>query len=1045
MPERSKGRDRRWDLNRIRDSLIAGTAGVEITTDALSARVSDVPLFQRTEDGQLRQAIRISAQAETALDNVTWTLSHGESIVDRVTGQVGASPSSHLLMVPELDAPTTFRLAIHSEALAPFVTEITAFPQRKWSVFLIHHSHLDIGYTDPQASVLQSQLDYLDAALDYVGETDDWPDASRFRWNVETTWPLQHWLQRRPAAARDAFLKRVKEGRIEVNALPFSMHSEAYSLDELARQLWFTDELRERYGLEIVSAMQTDVPGATVGLATLLTDAGIQYLAVAHNYAGRSVPHLVGGQALTRPFYWAAPDGQKLLVWYTDTPNGVAYMEGNLAGLATDYETALASLPEYLNAVAQRPYPYGKEAFGWAGIPDGIATTKQPYPYDILHLRVQGVIADNAAPSLTPAAIAREWNEHWAYPHVRMATNQEFFAAAEERIGDQLETYHGDWTDWWADGIGSGARALGFNRQAQSGIRAAQTLHALTDAMTGDPEPEVQAEVARAYEDMALFDEHTWGAANPWEDGLSRMASGMLQWERKAAFAHAAHEQTNAILDAGLHRFASLGASSPTVATVVVFNPSSWDRTDLVRVFLPESRTGGEPHLVLMTADTQTPIPYVSEDQDHADFRPRGQWMSFIAQDVPAIGYARYEVVRAGEPTPDAGQTSQHAPSPALENEHFALELNAREGYVESLADKATGRELIDRTAPHGFNQYIYDRYTSAPGFNHLSSRVIASDLSLLGSRSTANYGVITRHSSNAVWDRVTLRLTGEGVHWLESTFTLLHDVPRLDISNRLQKIATRQKESVYFAFPFALSEPSFTAEVTGGVVSEGSPRVPGSANHFRAIRHWITTANETEPPLAWASAEAPLVQLGNIHLPYAPFPETIDPDDARPGTIYSWALNNIWDTNFPSEQGGEMTFRYAIGTGGQFGARELGNRTAAGVTTPLLGVCRPSVATPSADLPARGSFCAVDDPDIQITHLAPSRRGHDLVLFLSSVADEVREVHVSFDLFPVARAWHGTFLERNLQAVSIDANSAKIMLEPGAYSTLSVDLAPRP
>ena len=90
--------------------------------------------------------------------------------------------------------------------------------------------------------------------------------------------------------------------------------------------------------------MQTDVPGATIGLLTSLVDADIRYLSVAHNYAGRSAPHLVGGQDLTRPFYWRAPNGKRLLVWYTDSPHGSAYMEGNLVGLAEDYQATLAGI-----------------------------------------------------------------------------------------------------------------------------------------------------------------------------------------------------------------------------------------------------------------------------------------------------------------------------------------------------------------------------------------------------------------------------------------------------------------------------------------------------------------------------------------------------------------------------------------------------------------------------------------------------------------------------------------------------------------------------
>ena len=114
----------------------------------------------------------------------------------------------------------------------------------------------------------------------------------------------------------------------------------------------------------------------------------------------------------------------------------------------------------------------------------------------------------------------------------------------------------------------------------------------------------------------------------------------------------------------------------------------------------------------------------------------------------------------------------------------------------------------------------------------------------------------------------------------------------------------------MYFAFPFDVEQPRVEYEITGGVDSPDSPRVPGSARHMRAIRHWLTL-EDTDTKLAWATLEAPLVQLGTIHLPYAPFPPTLG--DGHPGTVYSWALNNIWDTNFPPRQGGEMEFRYAV------------------------------------------------------------------------------------------------------------------------------------
>jgi hypothetical protein len=107
---------------------------------------------------------------------------------------------------------------------------------RPWQVYLIHHSHLDIGYTDPQPVVLDQHLRYLDATLELAAATDDWPEASQFRWNVETTLPLERWLAARPAVAREEFVARTRTGQFEVCALSYNMHTEAYSIDEPANR-----------------------------------------------------------------------------------------------------------------------------------------------------------------------------------------------------------------------------------------------------------------------------------------------------------------------------------------------------------------------------------------------------------------------------------------------------------------------------------------------------------------------------------------------------------------------------------------------------------------------------------------------------------------------------------------------------------------------------------------------------------------------------------------------------------------------------------------
>jgi hypothetical protein len=254
--------------------------------------------------------------------------------------------------------------------------------------------------------------------------------------------------------------------------------------------------------------------------------------------------------------------------------------------------------------------------------------------------------------------------------------------------------------------------------------------------------------------------------------------------------------------------------------------------------------------------------------------------------------------------------------------------------------------------------------------------------------------------------------------------------VGRLDIVNRLQKLSTDDKESVYFTFPFALDGPRVEWEVTGGVTGAGHPHVPGSAPHMRAIRHWALVSG-AHGAAVWAALEAPLVQLGNIHLPFRPFPTTVPEAAAGESTIVSWAMNNLWDTNFPPAQGGETLFRYAVAP-----AEDRGDAVAiaGAVASPLAAVILAGRA--AADSRPRGSLLALDRRDVELVHLAPSRRGHDLVAFLHSHADEPVDVAVAFDDLRVSRAHVGTFLERDLRETD-----SPLRIEPGALVSLSLDL----
>ncbi len=900
--------------------------------------------------------------------------------------------------VPEVAEPTRVTLALAEGNLEVLVT-----PQRKWTVYVVHHSHLDIGYTDRQGVVLRNHLEYLDSALELAGATDDWPDDARFRWNVESALPVRTWLGARASSTVDRFVQLVRQGRIEVTAMPYQLHTEACSVEELHRLLRFTASLGERFGIPITSAMHTDVPGAVVGFVDALASAGVRYLSAAHNWAGRSVPFLHGGLELARPFWWRSASGNRLLVWFTDTPHGMAYMEGNIIGLNESFGLTRELLPGYLDALANRPVPYQKEAFGWSGLD---SVDRPGYPHDILHLRVQGGHADNATPSIVPPTVVREWNATYDWPRLKMATNTAFFEEAERRLGERIPSFEGDWTDWWADGLGSGARPLGYARRAQHAIRHAETLHTLAGS---------HVDVDVVYDKLGLFDEHTWGAANPWHDHEDGFDSGGLQWARKCELAYSASDDAEDLRHAGARRLgARFGAGNGALASYLIFNPGR-KRSDAVSAFLPSSTVELGVGLSLVDARSGRVIPHHEEVEDWAA-RPHGRRLTFTVADVPAFGAVRVDVVPGSWSAPSEGLDSTY-----VENEFYRVEFDLRAGVISSVFDKRSGRELVNADAYAGMNQYVYDRYSTTGHVNHLSGHIEAAGthhLSLLSGRTLGRRASIVRAQRTAAGETLEVELSGDGVDWLRTTITLAAGVARVDITNRILKQGAPVKESVFFAFPFAAAAPT-AWELTGGVGSPDAPTVPGAASHMTPIRHWVSFAGG----VGWATLEAPLLMFGDLYLPYSPFPPTVSPSPAEPGTVYSWALNNIWDTNFPAQQQGETTFRYAIA--------EDGPTAAAGLTDPLLAI----PLTGQARTPEELYLTQVKDPRVEVSSIGRSRRGHDLVVYLRSTEAVTTEIRLPY---PVRAAYLGTSLERDLRPVDL----AAVPVPASGLAALAIDLA---
>lgn len=90
--------------------------------------------------------------------------------------------------MPDADKDMALPVAIEAGGKTLAARAFTLKPQRKLTVYILPHSHTDIGYTEIQTRIEQKQVDNLLQGIAYARQTASYPEGARFVWNVEVLW-----------------------------------------------------------------------------------------------------------------------------------------------------------------------------------------------------------------------------------------------------------------------------------------------------------------------------------------------------------------------------------------------------------------------------------------------------------------------------------------------------------------------------------------------------------------------------------------------------------------------------------------------------------------------------------------------------------------------------------------------------------------------------------------------------------------------------------------------------------------------------------------
>lgn len=914
-----------------------------------SASPTEVPLkfevrptvFFVEEKGVLRQVLKVIVDNSTVAGAAELQGRWENTEVSFPLGKIAAGKNSFEISIPEVREPALAVFELKTGAQKA-VREVRLVPQRKWTVYLLPHSHTDIGFTALQDRVLKNHVAYLDDVIRFCRDTDNFPEAARFKWNIEAGWSLDQFLRRRSPDQIEELARLLREGRVELSAWYLNL-TDLFGHEELIRSVYFARAAARRFGFNVASAMNNDVTGFSWAVPQILRGAGVRYFATGINETRARAP-------LRRPcaFWWEAPDGSRILHW-----NGEHYMFANFQlDLHQSADAAQEPVADYLARTQDRG----------------------DYALDIIALNISGSAIDNAPPNKALSDIVRDWNSRWAWPKLRLAVMREFFEDLEARYGPGLPVYRLGWPDYWTDGVASTAYETGLIRLTQDRLRAAESFAALASALDGTY-PYPGEEIEEATHSTLLFDEHTWGASNSIRQPESERARG--QWAVKSAFAYAASEGASHVLQSSLDRIASLIPTDGRF-TFAVFNPLPWTRSDIIGLVMPDRLNAMMEPLRLRDKRNGQRLPCQIDRENNV--------LYFLAEDIPALGYAVFTIAPVESKLEVKPRTTTQ--DRTIENDFYRVTLDPRSGGLISLFDKQLQVELADPASPYRMNQYIHELPKGGrPAVDNME-KLAEFD------RASPDSAVITPGLQGPVATSLIVRTSARMCPRLEQEIILYDGLKRVDIINRLDKEETLAPEAVYFAFPFQVKGGAFRLEIADAVLKPEAEQLPGTVRDWYAVQNWVEVANN-ELSVVWAPVEAPLVQLGDINTG-----KWLTRLSQEKAWIFSYAMNNYWMTNFKAGQGGRMTFRYAITSRPGRPDTILSTRFGWEAHSPLIvqGLASDNRGT----LPAEGlSFFSLDQPNVLLQAVKRAEDGQGLVVRLREMAGQKTAARLRSFLFP--------------------------------------------
>ncbi len=510
-------------------------------------------------------------------------------------------------------------------------------------LWIIPHTHWEGAVFKTREEYLKMGLVNISAALHLLAEHPE------YRFVLDQAAYVRPYLERYPEDAA-TFRKFVKEGRLQlVGGTDVMPDVNMPSGESFVRQILYgKGYYRDELGVDVTVGWNLDTFGHNAQMPQILKLAGYESYWFSRGVSSMDTPS---------EFKWQGIDGTQIPAFWLPQGYGIFYdSPANPAEFERFARERFAALT---------PFSRGNDRVALAG-------------------------ADVSEPEGQLPGMVKQFNQSGDEPFsLRFGVPTDFEAVVAKRPDRQV--LGGELNPIFQGIYSSRIELKQWMRKMEGLLSSAERLGALARWLGAPLDPD---ELTRAWEPVLFNQTHDLASGVMVDKVYDDVLRGYNFSKRSA------DEMMQTFTKQIASKIETRGEGFP----VVVFNTLGWPRTDVVETDVDLTEGGFNDLSLLDSVGKPVPVQ-ITEASHHGDGGIRHAQFAFVAQDVPALGFAVYHVVPKtasrtpeGEtPTPRLGGTApaKQEYQGSIENEFYRATFNLWTGEMTNLVDKLSGWEVL--------------------------------------------------------------------------------------------------------------------------------------------------------------------------------------------------------------------------------------------------------------------------------------------------------------------------------------------------------------